>query len=116
MELFIAYRTGLCLAVVPAWLTVQRWSVLSHYAEKGGALFCWHLHGYRHKNHEPRGRKQEFGPSRPAVEIRSELAKGFDRLKLIMGDHAFPVFTPPWNRCSMDSLTEAARLGFKAVS
>ena len=68
MDLFTRYRAPLCLAVVPAWLTQARWRHLKRIGQKAPSLWCWHQHGWRHVNHEPEGKKQEFGPSRPSFE------------------------------------------------
>lgn len=116
MDLFLNYRQGLCLAVVPTWLTRQRWEAISGYAVKGKDIFCWHLHGYRHKNHESEGKKQEFGSVRPKNDLASDLIQGFNQLVSIIGEQAFPVFTPPWNRCSKETLVILRDMKFKAVS
>nr|NJM01228.1 hypothetical protein [Desulfobacula sp.] len=104
MGLFLKYQVPLCLAVVPAWLTPKRWEAMAEFREKGRDLFCWHMHGYRHMNYEPQGKKQEFGPARTARVVLNDLIKGRERLETIMGKDLTPVFTPPWNRCSRDAL------------
>jgi hypothetical protein len=45
-----------------------------------------------------------------------DLRRGKDRLEEILGNEFFPVFTPPWNRCSDATLTALVRLNFRAVS
>ena len=116
MDLFTRYRAPLCLAVVPAWLTQARWQHLAGIGQKSPSLWCWHQHGWRHVNHEPEGKKQEFGPSRSAVKIREDLVRGKDRLHTLMGDSFYPVFTPPWNRCDQNTLDMLKELNYKAVS
>lgn len=116
MQLFLKYKMPLCLAVVPTWLTRPRWDTMKPYRDQGGDLFCWHMHGYQHENHETEGKKQEFGPSRSTPDIEKELKNGAARLSKIMGDCFFPVFTPPWNRCSQQTLDLLYKLDFKAVS
>lgn len=59
-----------------------------------------HQHGYAHTNHEPTGRKCEFGRSRSAAEQAGDVAAGQRRLADAFGRLVDPVFTPPWNRCS----------------
>ena len=98
MALFLACHMPLCLAVVPAWLTRARWAAMAGFRQKGSSLFCWHMHGFRHCNHEPSGKKQEFGPARSSKELYNDLSKGQARLLSIMGKHLTQVFTPPWNR------------------
>jgi peptidoglycan/xylan/chitin deacetylase (PgdA/CDA1 family) len=116
MDLFLKYQIPLCLAVVPAWMTRERWKAMAEFREKGQALFCWHMHGYRHMNYEPAGKKQEFGPSRASRALLNDLTKGQKRLQTIMGKDLTPVFTPPWNRCSRDALMLLTKTGFAAVS
>ncbi len=116
MALFLRYRVPLCLAVVPTWITRARWESMKPYRKEGGNFFCWHLHGYRHQNHELTGKKQEFGPGRSRFDISHDLVKGYSRLESILGNDAFPVFTPPWNRCSKETMQELKKMGFKAIS
>lgn len=116
MNLFVSYQIPLCLAVVPTWMTKKRWEAMTEFREKGQDLFCWHMHGYRHMNYEPAGKKQEFGPARTARALLDDLARGQKRLQIIMGKDLSPVFTPPWNRCSMDTLMALKETGFSAVS
>ncbi|MFH1152732.1 MAG: polysaccharide deacetylase family protein [Pseudomonadota bacterium] len=116
MDLFLKYKVPLCLAVVPAWLTPVRWEAMAGRAQEAGALFCWHQHGWRHRNHETRGKKQEFGPARSPGEILRDLESGKNRLDSIMGSRFSPFFTPPWNRCSSETLGFLASGGFRGVS
>jgi peptidoglycan/xylan/chitin deacetylase (PgdA/CDA1 family) len=116
MNLFLSYRIPLCLAVVPAWMTPKRWEAMAEFRKNGQDLFCWHMHGYRHMNHETLGKKQEFGPARTARALLDDLTKGQERLQTIMGKDLTPVFTPPWNRCGMDALIVLKKAGFAAVS
>jgi hypothetical protein len=116
MELFSNYRIPLSLAVVPAWLTAQRWNALRGSGQRFSSLWCWHQHGWRHINHEYKGRKQEFGPERLQADIKGDLLKGKCRLENIMGDNFYPVFTPPWNRCNLQTLELVKDCGFFAVS
>ena len=116
MELFSNYRIPLSLAVVPAWLTARRWNVLRGSGQGFSSLWCWHQHGWRHINHESTGRSQEFGPARLQAEIKDDLLKGRCRLENIIGDSFYPVFTPPWNRCNLETLELLKDCGLFAVS
>ncbi|WP_300464687.1 polysaccharide deacetylase family protein [Desulfobacula sp.] len=116
MALFLKYQTPLCLAVVPAWMTQSRWEAMAEFHGKKETLFCWHMHGYRHMNHEIKGKKQEFGAIRSTRALSSDLSRGHERLTAIMGKNLTPVFTPPWNRCSPETLMLLKEKGFKAVS
>jgi len=115
MRLFKKHQAPLCLAVVPEWLDHARWREMLPYTPDD-PLWCWHQHGRRHTNYEPTGKKSEFGVSRSKEQIRSDLQQGRDRLQNIFGRLFVPVFTPPWNRCSTETLEILCELDFKAIS
>jgi peptidoglycan/xylan/chitin deacetylase (PgdA/CDA1 family) len=116
MELFSNYHVPLSLAVVPAWLSQQRWNTIQSSAGRSAALWCWHQHGWRHVNHETGGRNQEFGSARQSSAIKNDLLKGRQRLENILGNQFYPVFTPPWNRCNLNTLQLLKECGYRAVS
>ena len=74
-----------------------------------------HQHGLAHANHEPNGRKHEFGPSRPRAAQRQDIAAGRALLAERVGA-VEPIFTPPWNRCTRDTGLCLAELGFAVLS
>jgi peptidoglycan/xylan/chitin deacetylase (PgdA/CDA1 family) len=112
LEVFSQNRVPLCLAVVPAWLTRQRWRVLKNIAQNTASRWCWHQHGWRHVNHEIDGKKQEFGPVRSRADLEHDIRRGRQRLESLLGQSFYPVFTPPWNRCDQKTLEgRAARVG-----
>lgn len=115
MQLFQKHNAPLCLAVVPDWINRQRWQDMEQFTP-GSRLWCWHQHGYSHKNHEPSGKKGEFGDNRKPEEIRHDLETGKNRLAKLLGPVFYPVFTPPWNRCNAVTLELLQSLEFKAVS
>ncbi len=115
IELFKKYRMPLCLAVVPSWLTPARFDALER-ATEGSKLFCWHQHGWTHRNHETTGKKQEFGDSRSFQNVADDIVRGMNRLSKILGDEFYPVFTPPWNRCGDATLKTLEKLHFAGVS
>ena len=116
IQVFMRHNVPLNLAVVPAWLTAARWRALAHVGCETPHLWCWHQHGWRHHNHELRGKKQEFGPARPPEALLRDLNRGRQRLERLLGAWFFPVFTPPWNRCTADVLTHLQQSGYAAVS
>ena len=116
LTLFSSFRVPLSLAVVPAWLTGSRWRQLKNIGARTPELWCWHQHGWRHANHEKKNKKQEFGPGRTASEIRKDLVRGRRRLESLLDKDFYPVFTPPWNRCGLDTLNQLKELGYRAVS
>ena len=74
-----------------------------------------HQHGLAHVNHEPDGRKYEFGPSRSRDVQRADIEAGRTLLAERVGRVA-PIFTPPWNRCTADTAHCLAELGFAVLS
>ena len=116
LEIFTRQATPLALAVVPAWLTAPRWQALRRMAGSRPDLWCWHQHGWRHWNHEPSGKKQEFGPARSREALARDLRGGRRRLETLMGSAFTPIFTPPWNRCSEITLALLGEMGYNAVS
>jgi predicted glycosyltransferase/peptidoglycan/xylan/chitin deacetylase (PgdA/CDA1 family) len=116
IQLFTEFQTPLALAVVPVWLTQGRWEALRKWTASNPDLWCWHQHGWRHVNHEPFGRKSEFGKSRAPENIEDDILKGRQRLERLMGAPFTPIFTPPWNRMADSALDAIKDLGFKAVS
>jgi hypothetical protein len=116
MALFTRHGAPLSLAVVPAWLTMPRWRTLEALTAGDPAPWCWHQHGWRHVNHEKKGRKQEFGPARSETELITDLDWGREWLQTLMGQAFTPIFTPPWNRCSAETLELLKSRGYLAVS
>ena len=116
VDLFRWHRVPLTLALVPAWLTASRWVRLLEISGKNRSFWGWAQHGWRHRNHAPEGKKEEFGPARPCGAKRRDLLLGFERLSSLVGEELLPIFVPPWNRCDEDTLTALRDLGFKALS
>ena len=116
VKLFAHRRVPLNLAVVPTWISESRWSAIGNVCEVSSPLWCWHQHGWRHKNHQKEGKKCEFGSHRKDQEIEADILRGMQRLQSLLGQHFSPFFTPPWNRCSEKTLAILKNAGFKAVS
>lgn len=115
-RLFRHFNMPLALSVVPSWLNDARVNYLFQIASPSETLWSWHQHGWRHTNWEKDGKKSEFGPSRNESQKWQDLWKGFNKMKEILQGHFVPVFTPPWNRLSHDSLALLYKVGFKAIS
>lgn len=117
LELFQQYSVPLGLAVVPTWISAPRWQSLCAEIDTTKApLFCWHQHGWAHKNHETQGKKQEFGDSRLAENIAHDILRGRERLQQLLGSAFVPLFTPPWNRCGTAAMELLAASGYSALS
>ena len=110
-DLFGALELPLDLAVIPNDLTER----LARELRKRDWL-ALHQHGFTHRNHEREGRKCEFGPSRGLEAQRRDIEAGRDRLTDLLGDRVDPIFTPPWNRCTPDTGSALAELGFRVLS
>jgi hypothetical protein len=108
---FAAAGVPLDLAVIPEAVTP---GLAAELRDRPGLGL--HQHGLAHANHEPQGRKCEFGPSRPAPQQRADIAAGRERLRELLGEALQPIFTPPWNRCTPDTGHALAELGFRALS
>ncbi|UZP66641.1 polysaccharide deacetylase family protein [Desulfovibrio mangrovi] len=115
-DAFMRHGVPLGLATVPVWLTASRWTAMQEQLGGRQDLWCWHQHGWRHCNHEPEGRKYEFGPSRPHAAKKQDIIRGRQRLASIMGEELVPLFTPPWNRVDADTLHILKEQGYCGIS
>ena len=115
MRLFAQYGMPICPALVPEWLTVDNWQQMQQRVEDKKKI-CWHQHGFNHVNHESAAKKNEFGQSRTTEAIRDDILAGKRRLEKLLTNAFFPVFTPPWNRCSGVAMRILQELNFIALS
>ena len=100
------------LAVIPAAVEPQTALRLRDLIAASGGLVAAHQHGCTHANHEPHGRRHEFGPSRSARQQLDDLVRGRRLLADALGPELVaPIFTPPWNRCTATTGRCVARLG-----
>jgi peptidoglycan/xylan/chitin deacetylase (PgdA/CDA1 family) len=98
LTVFDRFEAPLDLAVIPRALSLPLARELRARREDG--RLGLHQHGYAHANHEPTGRKCEFGPSRSQALQRKDIERGRRRLEALLGAPLDPIFTPPWNRCT----------------
>ena len=101
------------VAAIPAAMTAATGRALA--AWTGGGLVHVHQHGWSHENHEPVGRKCEFGPSRSVEAQAADIAAGRARLQDAVGPLE-PVFTPPWNRCRDETADAVLAAGHRVLS
>ncbi|MFW5733850.1 MAG: polysaccharide deacetylase [Oceanidesulfovibrio sp.] len=122
--IFHKHAAPLDAAVTPAWVSIPRAEGLLALAH-GPARVDFHVHGWRHVNHEPTEagepgqkppKKCEFGQSRPRDSKKADLETARARIAGLFGESFLPVFTPPWNRCDGESLELLWELGFAGVS
>ncbi|HKQ72485.1 MAG TPA: DUF2334 domain-containing protein [Blastocatellia bacterium] len=115
-RLFLHRNTPINLGVIPGRLTEACGELLAQAVSDAPALIELNQHGWRHINHEREGRKSEFGPGRAYAEQYADIALGQARMTEAFGPNWFPVFIPPWNRCSEDAYRALDQLGFRALS
>ncbi len=114
-RVFVEYGVPLDVAAIPAACTAATARIVDGLRGTSG-LINIHQHGYRHLSHEPTGRKSEFGASRSFALQHSDILQGALRLKELFGVLTPRMFTPPWNRCTQDTITALVELGFLGLS
>jgi hypothetical protein len=114
LDIFELHGVPIDLAVIPCALRPRLAGELLRRAASGPVGL--HQHGFRHSNHEPAGRKCEFGASRTPLEQQRDILSGRERLHDLLGDVPDPFFTPPWNRCTGSTAVALAALGFSVLS
>jgi hypothetical protein len=116
LRLFLRRKIPVHLGVIPGLLTEAGGELLAQTVDDSPELIELNQHGWRHINHEPEGRKCEFGPSRTYDEQLADIARGQERMTAAFGSRGFPVFIPPWNRCGESVYRALDHLGFRALS
>jgi hypothetical protein len=116
LDMFEASGSPIDLAAIPCAVspTLSRALRVRHRAAPG--LVRLHQHGFSHANHEPAGRKCEFGPARTPEQQRVDVLRGYRALRERVDVELDPIFTPPWNRCT-DATARAIRdAGLRVLS
>lgn len=111
LDLFSRYDIPIDLAVIPKAISQLSGKRLSRIA--GVSI---HQHGYGHINHEPTGRKCEFGDSRSRAQQLADITAGQQQLRELFGPGVQSIFTPPWNRCTAITAECLREAGFLALS
>jgi predicted deacetylase len=114
LDVFRREDVAVDVAVIPAAL--DRRAARELRARHLDGLLHLHQHGFVHVDHQPDGRKCEFGTARSADEQAGDLARGWAFLSERLRDAVEPVFTPPWNRCEQSTVDALAGLGFSVLS
>ncbi|MBV9554357.1 MAG: hypothetical protein JO032_16375 [Alphaproteobacteria bacterium] len=109
--LAIAGGTPLALAAVPADATAALARALDPYPE----VAVLH-HGWCHANRAGSGKKSEYPAERHAVDVADELDEGRQRMRMLFGARALPVFVPPWNRFAARFVPLLLEAGFTVLS
>jgi predicted glycosyltransferase len=116
LDIFADFGISVDLAAIPAALSSAFAQKLSRRMAAYPERLRIHQHGYAHLNHEPEGKKCEFGPARDYTSQRSDIENGQRRLAELLGTAPDPIFTPPWNRCTAVTARCLAELGFQVLS
>ncbi len=104
------------VAVIPETLSRNLADNLLSRWRQGKHLLGLHQHGYSHTNHEQVGRKCEFGSGRTKNQQKDDIAKGQNLLHAMLGNAFDPLFTPPWNRCTQETVECLEELDFQLLS
>ncbi len=115
-DITLAHYVPLNLEIIPGALTDAGIKLLDHHKHLHPNLFELNQHGWLHRNHEKEGKKCEFGISRTFDQQWEDISKGKALLEKIFGEKFYPVFTPPWNRCTDETYHVLDRLGFQVFS
>lgn len=116
LNTFLFRGVPINLEVIPGKLKAATVRLLLQQQHAYPALIELNQHGWMHTNHEVEGRKCEFGASREFTEQYADIARGKAVLDEAFGKRWHPVFTPPWNRCTADTLQALHKIGFRAFS
>jgi len=117
LDLFERRAVAIDLAVIPEALEPAPAHALCRRRAAFDGRLGLHQHGLAHVNHEPEGRKCEFGPSRAEARQRADLGAGRARLEQTLGAALDPmIFTPPWNRCTQATVAALTACGFRLLS
>jgi predicted deacetylase len=113
-DTFRATGVHVDLAAIPAAVSPLLGQRLAEAIDDGSVSV--HQHGWTHANHEPTGRKSEFGLSRGAAAQARDIGQGRRLLAERLGRPPTPIFVPPWNRCTDVTVLLLLRLGLTVLS
>jgi hypothetical protein len=116
LDLFEQHSTPIDLAAIPLALTRGLAVALRARIEAAPELLAVHQHGFAHLNHEPEGRKCEFGVRREPSLQQLDIDTGRRMLADLLGPTSGDIFTPPWNRCTEVTGESLLRAGFRILS
>lgn len=116
LDEFAQFGMAIDVAIIPQGLGHGLADKLLSRWQQDKAIIGLHQHGYNHTNHELAGRKCEFGSSRSKDQQKVDIARGQEHLLAMLGNAVDPIFTPPWNRCTQDTVACLEELGFRLLS
>ena len=115
-DVALSRGVSLNVEIIPGILTDSTVKLLQSYQHFCPTLLELNQHGWQHCSHEISGRKSEFGVSRSFKQQLEDIEMGKKVLERVFHDKFHPVFAPPWNRCTGDTLRVLDRLGFRVLS
>jgi hypothetical protein len=116
LDLFARHALPLDVAAIPCALTPACAGELRARAAAAPNAVGIHQHGFAHLNHELDGRKCEFGAARGRALQQQDIELGRRVLADLFGLQLAPVFTPPWNRCTVVTAECLRAAGFRVLS
>jgi len=116
MDCFSAFAMPLDLAAIPQAFDAQSAALLRNRIEASEQRIGIHQHGFRHLNHQNEGRKCEFGSYRSYEQQKFDIWMGQCQLCDYFGYGVDQIFTPPWNRCTQDTVEVLIDLEFASIS
>jgi len=116
LDIFADHDLPMDLAAIPMALSRALVAELSRHRALSSNCARIHQHGFAHTNHEPVGRKCEFGAAREFESQRRDIERGQQRLQDMFGSLLDPIFTPPWNRCTEVTGKSLVALGVSVLS
>ncbi|RMF59694.1 MAG: DUF2334 domain-containing protein, partial [Calditrichaeota bacterium] len=116
IDVFIDYRVPVHLQIIPQKLTRPASQYLKDLKRSYPNVIILSQHGWSHANHNPAGRKHEFGDARPYECQLLDVIAGKALMTRIFLNDFFLAFTPPWNRYNDDLLRVLKELEFSVIS
>ncbi|MFQ5605583.1 MAG: DUF2334 domain-containing protein [bacterium] len=116
VHLFTEKDIPLHLQIIPNNLEVETVRYLKKIKRNYPHRILLSQHGWSHANHNPDGRKHEFGDERSASQQFSDIISGKEVLTKTFLNDFLLAFTPPWNRYNSDTVQVLTKLGFQILS
>ncbi len=115
LDSFEQHETAIDLAVIPQAIVSGASDLYKRVINSKGMIGV-HQHGFIHDNHQLQGRKCEFGSDRTFIQQWVDIRNGRDLLEKHFSGYVDAIFTPPWNRCTQDTVDVLVNLQFSALS
>ena len=104
------------VAMIPAAIDDVTVDIVNKWLGTDNATLHIHQHGFTHDNHQLEGRSCEFGSDRNYQQQLDDITEGQRQLHDYFGAAVEPIFTPPWNRCTSDTMRALQQTDFELIS